>query len=170
MTLVILVVQMRRSTRAMEESNRLEIASAVDRHSDSISRWRGRLIEHEDLARIWEAASDGETLDPIDHVRFVNLWIDFVNTQRANFVRADTVGPDGIRRQAILGVAAMANLSPLMMEEWEASRPWVELGAPEFVKLVEEARVDLEGQSTPAYSVRRSRTTSAPSAEVSNSD
>ena len=53
LTLIILVRQVSHSTNAMLESNRLERASAIDRHSDSIGRWRGRLIENADLAQIW---------------------------------------------------------------------------------------------------------------------
>ncbi len=48
-TLIILVVQIRHSVRAMDESNRLERAAAMDCHSVTIGRWRGRLMEHEEL-------------------------------------------------------------------------------------------------------------------------
>ncbi len=40
-TLVFLVLQVRHNTRAMNESNRLERASAIDRHADSIKRSAG---------------------------------------------------------------------------------------------------------------------------------
>ncbi len=59
LSLLILIAQMRHGTRALEESNRLERASALDRRSDSIRRWRGCLVENEDLMRIWEAARKG---------------------------------------------------------------------------------------------------------------
>ena len=85
LTLIILVRQVSHSTNAMVESNRLERVSAIDRHSDTIGRWRGRLIEHADLAQIWATGREGGDLDEIDKVRLNNLWIDFANTQRANF-------------------------------------------------------------------------------------
>jgi hypothetical protein len=150
-TLIILVVQIRHSIRIMAESNRLERASAVDRHSDSIGRWRGRLIENEDLMRIWIAAENDEALDPIARMRFSMTWIDFTNTQRANFVRAETVGATGLRRQAVLSVAIEANKSETMLESWQMNRAWQELESAEFVRLVDEAREELKAQTTPRY-------------------
>lgn len=148
LTLIILVSQMRHGTRALEESNRLERASAVDRHSDSMGIWRGRLMEHEDLTRIWAAGRDGEILGEIPRMRLKNLWIDFVNTQRANFVRANTVGEAGLARQAVLSVAAEVSASAVTMEEWEDSRSWNELASPEFVQRVEEAMAELKAQDS----------------------
>ncbi len=55
-TLGFLAIQIRYSTRSMDESNRLQRATAIDRHADSVNRWRGSLSENEDLARIWLAA------------------------------------------------------------------------------------------------------------------
>ncbi len=52
----------------MLESNRLERVSAVDRHSDTIGRWRGRLIENADLAQIWATGRAGGDLDMSDAV------------------------------------------------------------------------------------------------------
>ena len=54
-TLGFLAIQIRYSTRSMDESNRLQRATAIDRHADSVNRWRGSLSENEDLARIWLA-------------------------------------------------------------------------------------------------------------------
>ena len=45
-TLIILIFQIRQSTKATLESNQLERAVAIDRHSDSIARWRGRIINN----------------------------------------------------------------------------------------------------------------------------
>ena len=64
----------------------------------------GGLAESEELARIWlPAAKEGELSD-VDTIRLDNLWIDWVNSQRSNFVRANVVGEDGLARQAILAV------------------------------------------------------------------
>ena len=91
-TLVFLGLQVRQSIRTMAESNRLERAAAIDRHADSISRWRGRLMENADLATIWLTAYNNGDLSEIEILRLNNLWVDFVNTQRANYGRAKTVG------------------------------------------------------------------------------
>jgi hypothetical protein len=150
-TLIVLVVQIRQSIRVTAESNRLDRASAIDRHSDSIGRWRGRLIENDDLMRIWVTAENGEALDPIARMRFSMTWIDFTNTQRANFVRAETVGATGLRRQAVLSVANEANKSETMLEAWQMNRAWQELESAEFVRLVDEAREEIKAQTTPRY-------------------
>jgi hypothetical protein len=153
LTLIILVRQVSHSTRAMQESNRLERASAVDRHSDTISRWRGRLIENEDLARIWSSGRSGGQLDGIDRVRLNNLWIDFTNTQRANYVRSITVGEVGLARQAVMSIAAEQNQSDIFQNEWRTARPWNELASPEFVALVEEEAIRLRDGADEIYRV-----------------
>ena len=95
-TLVFLGLQVRQSIRTMAESNRLERAAAIDRQADSISRWRGRLMENADLATIWLAAYNNGDLSEIEILSLNNLWVDFVNTQRANYGRAKTVGDEGL--------------------------------------------------------------------------
>ena len=153
LTLIILVRQVKHSTRAMEESNRLERASAIDRHSDSISRWRGRLAGNGDLARIWATGRQDGELDEIEKLRLNNLWIDFANTQRANFIRANTVGEVGLARQAAMSVAAERNESKIFQYEWETGRPWHELASPDFVKLVEEESNILQTGADQLYRV-----------------
>ncbi len=60
-TLIYISIQVRHSSllleankRATEESTRLARAAALDRHADVVSRWRGRLIENVEVARIWQ--------------------------------------------------------------------------------------------------------------------
>jgi hypothetical protein len=153
LTLIALVVQMKHSTKAMNESNRLERASALDRHSDTIGRWRGRLMEHEDLATIWATGRADGALNEIELLRLNNLWIDFVNTQRANFVRAVTVGEGGLARQAAMSVAAEKNESNLFQNEWTASRPWHALASEDFVLLVEKESDNLAKGGNETYRV-----------------
>jgi len=153
LTLVILVRQVKHSTNAMVESNLLEKASAIDRHSDSIGRWRGRLIESEDLAQIWVTGRNDGALNEIERIRLNNLWIDFANTQRANFVRANTVGELGLARQAAMSVAAEKNESELFQAEWLSGRPWHQLASAEFVALVEEEASKLDQGESQTYKV-----------------
>ena len=152
-TLIVLLRQVGHSTSAMEESNRLDRASAIDRHSDTIGRWRGRLIESGDLARIWAVGRADGDLDEIEKLRLNNLWIDFGNTQRANFTRARTVGEQGLARQAIMSVAAEKNQSTTFQREWEAGRPWNELSSPEFVALVEAESLNLRSDPDTSFRV-----------------
>ncbi len=152
-TLIILIFQIRHNTTAREESNRLEKAFAIDRHSDTIARWRGRLIEDGHLAELWLRGRNDDRLDETEKVRLNNLWIDFVNTQRANFLRAITVGETGLARQAVLSIAAEKNQSKTFQNEWDSTRAWNELTSGEFVRLVEETAQDLKDGDSDIYRV-----------------
>ena len=136
-TLVFLGLQVRQSIRTMAESNRLERAAAIDRHADSISRWRGRLMENADLATIWLAAYNNGDLSEIEILRLNNLWVDFVNTQRANYGRAKTVGDEGLARQAAVSVVMEVTASEMLKTLWEQTHSMVGLASPEFVKEVD---------------------------------
>ena len=117
-TLIFLAVQLRHGSRSLDESNRLNRVGAVDRHNDTISRWRGRMMENEDLARIWLAATRDEALTELETFRMNNLFVDFTNTQRSNFVRAKAVGEDGLAELAALSVAVEIRNSKRMLEAW----------------------------------------------------
>ena len=144
-TLVYLAIQVRHGSvlleannAAMDESARLARAAATDRYSDAVSRWRGRIIESEELASLWHAAVRGDELDEVSQLRFHNLVIDWKNTYRANFRRAQTVGDVGLARQAVVSVAGPLVDSPVLKDAWERGRPFNELGAPDFVVAVDE--------------------------------
>jgi|APSaa5957512535_1039671.scaffolds.fasta_scaffold104632_2 hypothetical protein len=141
-TLIILIFQIRQSTKATLDSNQLDRAAAIDRHSDSVARWRGRITENEDLSRIWLKGRNDEQLTEIELLRINNLWIEFTNTQRSNFVRAETVGEKGLAKQAVLAVAAEARTSQTFRDLWAGIIPWLEVSSPKFVKMVQD-RLDL---------------------------
>ena len=143
LSLVMLTFQVRYSAQTTEESNRLERSAALDRHSDTISRWRGRLAGDRELARIWLTASSDGDLEDVEELRLNNLWIDLVNTQRSNFMRARTVGEAGLARQAVLSIAVEIGQSRRLRHQWETMKPWSELASSEFVSLVDEADVEL---------------------------
>jgi hypothetical protein len=143
-TLVYLAIQVRHSAVLMEnnseairETSNLAKAAAVDRYSDAVSRWRGRLIESEDVARLWQAALDGEHLEGVERLRLQNLMIDWMNTYRSNFNRARVVKNEGLARQAIMSVVPFINSSPVIREFWLEGRPFNEVSAKEFVDAVE---------------------------------
>ncbi len=142
-TLIYLAIQVRHSAEllkinnaAIEENARLARAAALERHSDAVSRWRGKLIESEAVARLWQSAIDGEQLEGVERVRWENLVIDWVNTYRSNFYRAKAVGDEGLARQAVMGVVPLINQSPVIREFWLESRPMNELAAKDFVVTV----------------------------------
>lgn len=151
-TLLVLVVQVRQNNRGLEESNRLNRAATIDRHADSISRWRGRLMENAELSRIWLSAVEGKVVNKEDLLRLNNLWIDFINTQRANFVRANTVGDIGLASQAVRSVAAETSQSAIFEKLWSVTSNWHRMASPEFVDAVEKEIKNFEEEFKLDYS------------------
>ena len=142
-TLIYLAIQVRHSAEllkinneAIKENARLARAAALERHSDAVSRWRGKLIENAAVARLWQSAIDGDQLDGVERVRWENLIIEWINTHRSNFYRAKAVGDEGLARQAVLGVAPLINQSSVIREFWLENRPMNELAAKDFVVTV----------------------------------
>jgi hypothetical protein len=138
-TLVILVVQVRQSARAVEESNRLQRAAAIDRHSDTVGRWRSEIASNPELARIWLDARADKPLDATAHMRLSFLWINFVNLQRSNYIRAHSANEPGLARQSVLAVAVEVSRCTVFRHEWELVRPWNSLASEEFAREVDEA-------------------------------
>jgi hypothetical protein len=143
-TLIYLAVQVRHSAvllesnnAAMAENTKLVRAAAIDRYSDAVSRWRGRLIESEDVAHLWQKALDEEHSEGVENLRLQNLLIDWVNTYRSNFNRAKVVGNEGLARQAVMSVVLVINQSSVIRDFWFASRPMNEVSAKDFVDAIE---------------------------------
>ena len=142
--MVYLSIQVRHSRVLIEannvataENSRLLKAEAMERYNENVSRWRGRLIEHEDVAEIWNRALSGQSVDSADAIRLENLWIDWINTYRSNFSHARTVGEEGLERQAVMSVVALMRQASILRELWEWARPFNELASPNFVRSVE---------------------------------
>ncbi len=151
-TLIYISIQVRHSSllleankRATEENTRLARAAALDRHADVVSRWRGRLIENVEVARIWQRALDDDDLDEIERLRLQNLYIDWINTYRANFGRAKAVGDEGLARQAVLSVAPLIFGSSVLRDLWTVSHPMTELAAGDFVAAI---NTEIEAQQS----------------------
>jgi len=145
-TLIYLSVQVRQSrtlieanNAATEENTRLVKAATMDRYNETVGRWRGRLIEDEKLAALWHAALRSEPVVGIDAFRLESLWIDWINTYRTNFRRADAVGDEGLKRQSIRSVVTWMSGSALLRELWEWARPFNEDSSPDFVAAIDAA-------------------------------
>ena len=138
-TLFFLVIQLRLNTKAMQESNVFQRAQALDRHTESVSKWRGMLAENEDSAALWLKALTDHELSSIEHLRLSNVWVSFVNTQRSNFERATAVGEEGLATMTTKSVAAEIVGSQTLKGHWDRAAPWHALASPKFVE-----RVNLE--------------------------
>ena len=152
-TLVVLVVQVRQSAKAVEESNRLQRASAVDRHSDSIGRWRHQIAGSAEMSHIWCEAREDRPLDVAARLRLNFMWINFVNAQRSNYIRAHTVNDLGLAQQAVLAVAVEANASATFRREWEHIRSWNSLASAEYTRAVEAAIADYARGENRQYAI-----------------
>ena len=128
---------MKTDNETSKENARFARAAAIDRHSDVVSRWRGRLIASEAVARIWQSAIEGEQLNGVDRVRWENLMIDWINTHRSNFYRAKAVADVGLARQAVMTVVPLINESPVIRAFWVENRQFNEVSAKDFVAAVE---------------------------------
>ena len=136
-TLLILLIQVRQSNNSMIEANALQKAAAVSKHAESIGVWRSQFVQSRDTMALWLAMRDGKELDQIDLARFDNIWVNFVNTQRSNFVGANVVKEEGLAAQAARSVAVELASSPTFVESWNITKPWHLLASPEFVKAVD---------------------------------
>ena len=136
-TLLILLIQVRQSNKSMIEANALQKAAAVSKHAESIGVWRSQFVQSRDTMALWLAMRDGKELDQIDLARFDNIWVNFVNTQRSNFVGANVVKEEGLAAQAARSVAVELASSPTFVESWNITKPWHLLASPEFVKAVD---------------------------------
>ena len=147
LTLIVLIFQVRYSTRAMEESNKLERMAAIDRHADTISMWRARTTENHELAEIWLKVLNNEVLNEVELLRANNMFIELTNTQRSNYLRAKAVGELGLALQAVRAVATQASISEIGIELWKGVAPWAELASKRFVELVdaEIEKIKMEG-------------------------
>ncbi len=158
-TLVYLSVQVRHSrvlieanNAATEENTRFVKAGAMDRYNDVVSRWRGRLIESEEAASIWDKALRRQPIEGADAIRLENLWIDWINTHRSNFTHAEAVGDEGLKRQAVMSVATSMRNTPLFLEAWHWARPFNEVSSMDFVKSIDQELANAEGDALPTRS------------------
>jgi hypothetical protein len=160
-TLVILVVQVRDSARAVEESNRLQRSAAIDRHSDMVGSWRSQVALDPEMTQAWLDARNDQPLDAVARLRVNFMWINFVNLQRSNFVRAHTVGERGLARQAVLAVAVEASTSATFRAEWQQIRPWNSLASAEYTRDVDAAIAEYDQGVHTEYGIGGASTTSS---------
>lgn len=144
LTLIYLSVQVRHSRElleanraSMEEGTRLARVAAMDRHSDAVSRWRGRLIDNPEVLELWRAAVEDQDVHEVAEMRLENLFVDWINTYRSLFRHAKSVGDHGLARQAVLTVSETLGQSQTLRAYWEWARPINELAALDFVTEVE---------------------------------
>jgi len=139
-TLVFLAIQMRQNTSAMRESYKLERAAALDRHTDSVARWRGSIAGNGELAAIFTRAIKDEALSDVEMVRLNNSFVIFINTQRSNFERANIVSEPDLAMQACRSVAVETIGSQTLLSLWERAKHWHNLASPAFVQQVDKER------------------------------
>jgi len=139
-TLVYLAVQVRHTKSALDENSLLTRVTVLDQYTQAQSRWRGRLVDNEDLARIWVAARGGiGSLGELDQLRFSQYCVEFFNTWRASFAGASSIGLQGQIDLIVQGCVLMLRSHRGLAEVWnETARPYSALVVPQFVDAVEQ--------------------------------
>ena len=139
-TLAFLAVQVRQTKAALLENARMTGITVLDQHTQAQSRWRGRLADNEELARIWITAREGvETLSSVDVVRFTQFSIDYFNTWRASFAGAQAVGHHGQMDHIVAGCVRSLSEHKGLRELWTTSaRSYSALVVPDFVEAIDE--------------------------------
>ena len=138
-TLAFLVVQVRQTRSALEENSRLTAITVMDQHTEAQSRWRGRMAENEELARIWVNARDGsDSLSDVDTVRFTQYAIDYFNTWRASYASAEHTRHQGQMDHIVQGCVNTLKSHKALAELWaNSARNYSAMVVPSFVAAVE---------------------------------
>ena len=166
-TLIYLTLQVRHSSlllemnsTALRQNTELAQAEVMDRYNAAVSRWRGRLIEDPELARLWVDVFGAENLSEVerlleahgfsrlDAARLQHLLIDWLNTYRGNYRRARLMGDAGLMYQSIRSVVAALMRSQLLREYWKQSHYFLAMGSEDFVEAVEAELSDTPRAST----------------------
>ena len=113
-TLVFVGIQVRQSSRAMEESNRLQIVTTHDESLRQFSQFRRLIAADSDVARIWVMGRNGDDLNEIDSLRFFALAREYHNIMRNTYTRHKTVNEDSYCDNMVLSWAAQLKQYPGM--------------------------------------------------------
>jgi len=142
-TLVYLSIQVRHSKAAVEENTRTAHIGVLEQHTQAQSRWRGRLAEDGELAKIWVAAKSGrDVLNEVDSERFNQHGRDFFNIWRSSFAAAQSIGHLGQMEHISGSFGNTLSGHRGLLELWGAGgRLYSELTVPEFVSAVEKSMV-----------------------------
>jgi hypothetical protein len=93
-TLVFIGIQVRQSSRTIEESNILARSAALDESLRLFSQFRRLIAGDSEVTKIWLLGRKGDDLDEIDYERFSALAREYHNLMRNAFVRHKTVNQD----------------------------------------------------------------------------
>jgi hypothetical protein len=137
-SIMFLAIEIRQNQTAIEESNRLNVLEARSLEIEQFNDWRSLLIEDAELARIWDGAMNGQTLQGIDQARFFNLCNNLVWISAGSFERSKALGRLDAANATTSIRAAMIDSSPAFRECWFALRDMlVEYGVGDYVNEVE---------------------------------
>ena len=118
-TLIFLAVQIRLNKVAMNENNDLARAAAVDKIFDQFKGWRRLIASDSDVARVWLNGRQGDTLDPIDNLRFESLAFDYIAIYSNWANRGLAIGSRGVQTLAIRVLAENLAEHPGLNRIWQ---------------------------------------------------
>jgi hypothetical protein len=139
-TLVYLAIQVRHSSKTLEENTAQLRISSVHDYTVSLAAWQRQIYSSPAMAELWiKGRNDLSQLDEVDRDRFQMLALDFFITFRSGYAVAEAAGHAGQARLAAASVARAVHLYPGFRELWKSlGRQTSELVEPRFVAAVEE--------------------------------
>ena len=140
-TLFYLAVQIRHSSKVMEQNIRQMEVAALNQHDELVGAWRMNLYTNPHISEIWLKGTVPDVeFDELEQFRFQNLVVDFFQISRTSFVAAKAAGHKGQMVMTARNVASRLAFSAGMREIWErAGRGYSELVEPDFVRFIDDA-------------------------------
>jgi hypothetical protein len=137
-SIMFLAIEIRQNQTAIEESNRLNILEARSLEIEHFNDWRSLLIEDPELARIWDDAMKGQTLDGIDQARFFHLCNNLVWISAGSYERSKALDRLDAANATTSIRAAMIDSSPVFHDCWFSLRDMLkDYGVGDYVNEVE---------------------------------
>ena len=141
--LIFLAVQIRQNKIAMDDSNDLSRAAAVDQIFDQFTGWRRLIASDPEVARVWMCGRQGDALDAVEDLRFEELAIDYILVHSNWANRGMAIGSRDMESSAATMLAETISEYPGVSRVW---RRGVGMPTP-FKAAVDDAlaQMDLSG-------------------------
>ena len=137
-TLIFLLIQIRHTSRSMDENSRLTKANIMKRAGDSISEFGYILGQDSQTALVWKQGCSGEPLGEAEYAQFFWLVRNFIGLTSSAYYDYLSVGDDVSREGNARILARMISSNPGVRQIWDEMRrnALTELGRTEFIETV----------------------------------
>ncbi len=137
-TLAFLTIQVRHSRRALEDSMAQRETESVNQFSQSISEWSMSVFGDSELSALFLRGRSGESLDPKDAERFLEVASQFFVRNRSVYISAVASENEGQAAMTVIGTSHNISKYPGMKDVWDKRQRFLtNLVAPRFVAAVD---------------------------------